>query len=68
MTQTLSEKFCGHCGQDWTAGGHDRCDRAALLEPPRYCGTCRRRMVVQVTPTGWAARCSHHGEVSGAQS
>ncbi len=33
------------------------------LEPPRYCGQCGRRMVVQVRPDGWDARCSRHGGV-----
>ena len=33
------------------------------LEPPRYCGECGRRMIVQVRPDGWAARCSRHGEL-----
>lgn len=33
------------------------------LEPPRYCGVCGRRMVVQVEPNGWWARCSRHGVV-----
>lgn len=33
------------------------------LEAPRYCGQCARRMIVQVHPTGWSARCSRHGEV-----
>jgi hypothetical protein len=33
------------------------------LEPPRYCVRCRRRMIVQVLPTGWTARCSAHGEL-----
>jgi hypothetical protein len=32
-----------------------------MLEPPRYCSGCRRRMVVQVTPTGWTAKCVEHG-------
>ena len=37
---------------------------AALLglEPPRYCTYCARRMIVQVSPHGWTARCSRHGE------
>ncbi|BBZ28391.1 hypothetical protein MMAD_26860 [Mycolicibacterium madagascariense] len=36
---------------------------AALgLEPPRFCGECGRRMIVQVRPDGWSARCSRHGE------
>ena len=33
------------------------------LEPPRFCGQCGRRMVVQVRPDGWDARCSRHGDV-----
>ncbi|MFW0791629.1 hypothetical protein [Gordonia sp. CPCC 205333] len=33
------------------------------LEPPRFCGQCGRRMVVQVRPDGWRARCSRHGEI-----
>ncbi len=31
------------------------------LEPPRFCAECGRRMVVQVRPDGWSARCSRHG-------
>ncbi|CAM3931374.1 hypothetical protein [Smaragdicoccus niigatensis] len=31
------------------------------LEPPRYCTECGRRMVVQVNPDGWWAKCSRHG-------
>ena len=34
------------------------------LEPFRYCPLCGRRMVTQVLPNGWTARCSRHGEVS----
>jgi hypothetical protein len=33
------------------------------LEPPRFCTVCGRRMVVQVTPAGWTARCVEHGTV-----
>lgn len=42
--------------------------RAAVLglEPPRYCAECGRRMVVQVVPDGWTARCSRHGQVESA--
>lgn len=53
--------WCGQCGEELTAEGHERCRRAAELEPPRYCAHCRRRMVVQVVPTGWSARCVEHG-------
>lgn len=37
------------------------------LEPPRYCGQCGRRMVVQVRPNGYAARCSRHGTVDSSE-
>ena len=58
--------WCGQCGQALTAEGHEGCRRRAELEPPRYCPACRRRMVVQVTPTGWSARCSEHGTTTDA--
>lgn len=54
--------FCDQCGEPTTPDGHARCRAARELEPPRYCPQCRRRMVVQVHPTGWTARCSEHGE------
>ncbi|MCW2778088.1 MAG: N-acetyltransferase [Frankiales bacterium] len=56
--------YCDQCGEPLTGEGHDRCRAARELEPPRYCGQCRRRMVVQVHPTGWSARCVEHGERS----
>nr|WP_162097006.1 hypothetical protein [Mycolicibacterium gilvum] len=31
------------------------------LEPPRFCAACGRRMIVQVRPDGWWAKCSRHG-------
>lgn len=37
------------------------------LEPPRFCGQCGRRMVVQVRPDGWDARCSRHGRVDSSE-
>ena len=54
--------FCDQCGEDQGGDGHARCRPARELEPPRYCARCRRRMVVQVHPTGWTARCSEHGQ------
>ena len=33
------------------------------LEPPRFCAECGRRMIVQVRPTGWWAKCWRHGQV-----
>ncbi|MEO5874544.1 MAG: hypothetical protein ABIS86_14180 [Streptosporangiaceae bacterium] len=56
---TAIETYCAHCGE--TGQGHVTCEAALRMEPPRYCGRCRRRMVVQVTPRGWSARCSEHG-------
>lgn len=38
----------------------------AGLEAPRFCQLCGRRMVVQIRPDGWEARCSRHGEVDSA--
>jgi len=55
--------YCGRCGEPVSAADHTACARALSLEPPRYCAACRRRMVVQVLPTGWTARCVEHGEV-----
>ncbi len=54
--------YCDRCGEPLSDSGHAECARARRLEPPRYCPACRRRMVVQVTPTGWSARCVEHGE------
>jgi hypothetical protein len=36
------------------------------LEPPRFCASCGRKMVVQVRPDGWWAQCSRHGRVDSA--
>lgn len=33
------------------------------LEPPRFCAACGRKMIVQVRPDGWWAKCSRHGSV-----
>jgi hypothetical protein len=54
-------RYCDRCGQPAGHEGSAGCTRARVLEPPRYCSRCRRRMVVQVTPSGWSARCSEHG-------
>jgi len=55
--------FCDRCGAEAGAGDHGACARARALEPPRYCVHCRRRLVVQVTPIAWTARCVEHGEL-----
>ncbi|MFJ1763930.1 hypothetical protein ACIOD2_26695 [Amycolatopsis sp. NPDC088138] len=64
---TASElAFCVHCGQEWPGGAdHPACRIPGQdLQPPRFCGHCARRLVVQVTPLGWTARCSRHGDTA----
>jgi len=61
-------QYCDHCGGRLDAGGHDSCARLRVLEPPRYCARCRRRMVVQVVPRGWVARCVEHGEITSGEN
>lgn len=54
--------FCEGCGAT-VGSGHAACDaRLAATDPPRWCAACGRRLVVQVLPFGWRARCSEHGE------
>jgi hypothetical protein len=56
--------FCDHCGAPAAARDHASCRRMRELEPPRYCPVCARRLIVQVVPRGWSARCSRHPQVS----
>lgn len=56
--------YCGHCGNPVDEGSHEVCAAKLALEPPRYCPECRRRMVVQVIPGEWSARCVEHGETT----
>ncbi|MFY9916123.1 MAG: hypothetical protein WAK18_15745 [Nocardioidaceae bacterium] len=56
--------YCDHCGEALAARDHASCRRLRELEPPRYCPWCRRRLIVQVVPRGWTARCSEHGELA----
>jgi GNAT superfamily N-acetyltransferase len=57
--------WCDRCGRPRSEGGHEACATARELEPPRHCTSCGRRLVVQVRPAGWTARCSEHGETEG---
>ncbi|HEV7875109.1 MAG TPA: hypothetical protein VGP00_00435 [Nocardioides sp.] len=57
--------FCGHCGEPAEARDHAACARHLVLEPPRFCPSCRRRMKVQVHPRGWSAQCVEHGVLTG---
>jgi len=59
--------YCSYCGRS-AEGDHAACEkRLSIIDPPRYCAECARRMVVQVTPAGWSARCSRHGEITSAR-
>ena len=62
LTYELQLGWCDLCGEP---GSHPACQDARALEPPRYCPSCRRRLVVQVTPTEWTARCVEHGLTQG---
>jgi hypothetical protein len=53
--------YCDRCGLPAAEGEHAACEAARAWEPPRYCPQCRRRMKVQVVPTGWTATCVEHG-------
>jgi hypothetical protein len=57
--------WCQQCGRAAVEGEHAACAARRALEPPRYCAHCRRRMVVQVLPRGWSARCVEHGTLTG---
>jgi len=63
LTYAAAIGWCDRCGEPLATGDHTACRAARQLEPPRWCTRCRRRMVVQVTPTGWTARCVEHGEL-----
>jgi hypothetical protein len=64
MDTMSTTAYCGHCGESLDVRDHVACAERLRMEPPRFCTRCRRRMVVQVTPTSWTARCAEHGEIS----
>ena len=57
----MAAKFNVYTGEP--AGGTVPTAAQLGLEPPRFCAACGRRMVVQVRPDGWSAKCSRHGEL-----
>jgi hypothetical protein len=61
---SMTGPYCTRCGRPEAEPDHRACRQAMALEPPRYCPDCRRRLIVQVLPTGWTARCSAHGELA----
>jgi hypothetical protein len=61
---SMMHTYCDRCGDELGTQPettHAECRKQRELEPPRYCPECKRRLVVQVVPTGWEARCSAHG-------
>ena len=55
---------CSGCGRSVAEGNHDECERRQrLTDPPRFCTACGRKLVVQVLPIGYVARCVRCGEV-----
>jgi hypothetical protein len=62
---TGESEYCAWCGRPDTGAGHEKCRaRLSMVDPPRFCTHCARRMVVQVTPAGWSATCSRHGQLT----
>jgi hypothetical protein len=55
----MSAKFNVYTGEP--EGGATPTSARLGLEPPRFCAECGRRMIVQVRPDGWEAKCSRHG-------
>ncbi|MBO0853400.1 MAG: hypothetical protein J2P18_06490 [Nocardia sp.] len=59
----MQERYNPFTGKRIVDGLDDPVPAAARLglEPPRFCPDCGRRMIVQVSPDGWWAKCSRHG-------
>ncbi|MEV6322084.1 hypothetical protein AB0M45_12945 [Nocardia sp. NPDC051787] len=59
----MDERYNPFTGKRIVPGLDDAIPAAAALglEPPRFCEQCGRRMIVQVSPDGWWAKCSRHG-------
>lgn len=63
----MDQIYCDRCGDELGAqpeSAHGACRELRKLEPPRYCPQCKRRLIVQVVPDGWNARCSAHGALA----
>ena len=59
------ERYNPFTGRRLVDGVDDVSPAAAQLglEPPRFCEDCGRRMIVQISPDGWWAKCSRHGVI-----
>ncbi|MEU7633259.1 hypothetical protein AB0C34_25315 [Nocardia sp. NPDC049220] len=64
----MDERYNPFTGKRIVPGLDDVIPAAAALglEPPRFCEQCGRRMIVQVSPDGWWAKCSRHGVLDSA--
>ncbi len=64
LQRTPSPTYCDGCGRPADEGDHTRCrERRAATDPPRFCMVCARKLVVQVLPRGYTARCVKCGPV-----
>ncbi|UGT41099.1 hypothetical protein LTV02_34965 [Nocardia yamanashiensis] len=63
MVVDIEERYNPFTGKRVVPGLDDPIPPSAALglEPPRFCQQCGRRMIVQVSPDGWWAKCSRHG-------
>lgn len=63
----LTARHCPRCGQpahpEHSAQRRAPTPPALGGDPPRFCPACGRRLVVQVLPDGFRARCTRHGRV-----
>lgn len=62
-TRRGPDAFCRWCGTPERGCDQASCRRE--LDPPRFCPTCGRGLKVQVSPTGYLARCREHGPLPG---
>jgi hypothetical protein len=59
---SVAVEHCDGCGRPVGDGDHTACrERRAKTDPPRFCVTCGRKLVVQVLPRSWTARCVRCG-------
>ncbi len=56
---------CDACGRPVDRHDHAECQtRRQATDPPRFCVVCGRKLVVQVLPLGFTARCVRCGSVA----